>query len=407
MQKIAFYTLGCRLNQSEEEFLRRKFLEAGFIVVEPKTADIIVINTCSVTGVADKKSRQAIRALRRGNSRAKIVVMGCGAKEAKGIEGIDLFILNSDKENAFQIITDYFDLKSSNDIADLDNLSPKSNRTRALLKVQDGCNNFCAYCIVPYLRGREVSIKMEKILKESKELEKLGYKEIVISGVNVGRYKDGTKDLKALLEEILKTTSFPRIRLSSVNPQDISDELITLWKTEERLCRYFHLSLQSGSDTVLKRMGRPYDTKGYLDIVKRIRKAIPEVAITTDVIVGFPGETNGEFTETCDFVRKVGFAKLHVFPYSKRTGTKAAEMEEQVEEKIKKERAKKLREIGEELREGYIKRFVGQELLVLLEEKKGEYWYGLTGNYLRVKYKSKENLENNILVVKLTEDNIS
>lgn len=436
IRRISFLTLGCRLNQSEEEKLRRQFSEAGFFVSKLPEADLIIVNTCSVTQLADKKSRQKIRGAIKINPSAKMVVMGCGVNEAKKIRGIDLFIDNKDKNEAFKIIAKKFSsaLERPNSPKDLGNISRKNHlklpysdlsplsktkskdfasnkkRTRALLKVQDGCNNFCTYCIVPYLRGREVSVPLFNLIEEAKKLDEMGYRELVISGVNVGRYsyKTGNRkvDLAGLIKEILKNTNFPRLRLSSVNPQDITPKIIDLWAQEERLCKHLHLSLQSGSNSVLKRMRRPYTTEKYAEVVRSIREKMPDIAITTDVIVGFPGETAREFEETCEFVESLGFAKLHVFPYSIRRGTKAAEMSKQIDKKTKKERAEKLRKIGDKLYKEYRRRFIGRELPVLFEERKDGYWYGLTSNYIRVKYQSKDNLTNKILNIELSKDNI-
>ncbi len=397
MKTIAFYTLGCRLNQAEEEKLRRQFNEAGFFVARPELADIIVINTCSITGVADKKSRQAIRRLKGLNDRAKIVVIGCGANELGQLPEVDLAIGNKDKDKVFTIITQEYSLvpKFSQQ------KSSTSKRTRALLKIQDGCNNFCAYCIVPYLRGREKSLSLNELVSEAIKLRKLGYNELVLSGVNVGRHDD----LEGLINELLVKTDFPRIRLSSINPQDITPKLIKLWSRDKRLCRHFHLSLQSGCDETLKRMGRPYNGADFTKVVNLIRKEINEVAITTDVIVGFPGETAEEFTKTCDFIKKTKFAKIHVFPYSVREGTKASKMTQQIDSRIKKERAKILRDVSSKLRENYLHDFVGKTENVLFEEKKGSYWWGLTSNYIKVRYEGKV-LINQILPVTLKKENI-
>lgn len=420
MHKVSFHTLGCRLNQAEEESLRRDFLEAGFMITEPSSADLVIVNTCSVTALADKKSRQAIRKLKNENCKLKIVVIGCGAKAAKDMPEVDLVIPNKDKDKVLKIILRHLNIDLSDyALYPIPNTQYSQSRTRALLKVQDGCNNFCTYCIVPHLRGQEVSISADKLVKEAKKLEKMGHKELVISGVNVGKYEYSTDNGKLisqsqdnktiklvdLIRLILNETDFPRIRLSSINPQDITDELIELWATEERLCRHFHLSLQSGSDTVLKRMGRPYYAHKYYSVVKKITQKIWDVAITTDIIVGFPGETDEEFQETCDFVNKVGFSKIHVFPYSKRKGTRATLMINQVDQETKKQRAKALRQIGANLRRTSLKQFREVPFEVLFEERKGDYWYGLTSNYIKVSHKSNQNLTNTIKTIKLGKSN--
>lgn len=403
MKTFSFITLGCRLNQAEEEKLRRELAEAGILVSEPENADFCIVNTCSVTAVADRKSRQAIHRLKTKNDNIKIIVIGCGAEIAAKYPEVELWIPNSDKENTFKNIRGKFKLTIGNKTVDR-----KSKRTRALLKIQDGCNNFCAYCIVPYLRGREVSVPSKEVISEAKKLEKMGYQELVLSGVNVGKYKSGqAKNLTELIKLLLLETEFKRIRLSSINPQDITDEMVALWKGEKRLCRHFHLSLQSGSTSVLKRMRRPYTSEKYLELSTKIIQEIPDMAITTDVIVGFPGETEKEFAETCDFVKKANLAKLHVFPYSERAGTRAATMEEPVPKEVRKERAKKLREIGKELETRFKNRFLGKELEVLFEEEKDGLWYGLNSNYIRIKYQSKQDLENQFKKIKLNKENLA
>lgn len=430
-KRVYFYTLGCRLNQAEEESIKRQFLLTGFTVVDPKYADIIIINTCSVTSVADKKSKIAIRKLKRENGAARIVVMGCAAKGVTGMSEVDLIISNQEKDKTFEIIS------SSKLISSKFTQKPRARtqnldiRTRALLKVQDGCNNFCTYCIVPYLRGREKSVPFLEVLKEAKRMEKMGYREIVISGVNVGKYsspidktvipkiktstEEGIINLEGLLRTILSETKIPRIRLSSINPQDVSEGLINLWAKESRLCRHLHLSLQSGSDLILKKMGRPYTKKQYLDLVKKIRKQIPGIAITTDLIVGFPGETEREFQETKDFVKKILFARIHVFPYSKRERTKAANMLNQINENEKKNRSKKLRSISKNLSNDFKKKFIGTEQEVLFEgfdrklnkkNQKKKDWLGLTSNYIKVRYESEKDLKNKILKIRLNKSNI-
>jgi threonylcarbamoyladenosine tRNA methylthiotransferase MtaB len=400
-------------------------METGLLVADPKSADICIVNTCSVTAMADKKSHQAIRSLKKNNPKLKLVVIGCGAEAARGIEGVDFIVPNKDKDKAFQIISSkYLNSKSqiTNDNRGAENLKAiqasktdsGSGRTRALLKIQDGCNNFCAYCIVPHLRGREVSVPAEEVIREAKKLRKMGYQELVLSGVNVGKYDSNGLNLTGLIAQILKATDFPRIRLSSINPQDITGEMINLWAGEPRLCRHFHLSLQSGCTMVLKRMGRPYTAEEYLDLSTKIVQRIPEMAITTDVIVGFPGETEKEFKDTESFIKKAPLAKLHVFRYSKRAGTRAAVAPDQVSPDLKKSRSTSLLRSSEVLEKKFKERFLGQEVEVLFEEKKrasenGEvpYWYGLTSNYIRVKYQSNEDLENKFKTVKLSPENLA
>lgn len=403
MKTFSFLTLGCRLNQAEEEKLRRAVLEHGFFVTEPDKADFLVVNTCSVTAVADRKTRQLIKRVKKENPKLVVIVTGCGAGLAKDYEEVSFWVSNEDKDRAIDLIFKKYALKK-----EMPKELGRSKRTRALLKIQDGCNNFCAYCIVPYLRGREVSLSSSEIIVEAKKLEQLGYRELVLSGVNVGKYScelsGETLNLVGVIKKLLAETNFQRIRLSSVNPQDITDEMIALWAGDQRLARHLHLSLQSGTTSVLKRMGRPYSAEKYLSLSKKIVQKIPEMAITTDVIVGFPGETDEEFEQTVKFVQAVGFAKLHVFRYSPREGTRAAKMEGQVSEKIKTERSKKLLKIGKELERSFKEKFIGKELEVLFEENKNGEWLGLSTNYIRLAQKTSENLENQFKKVVVTEE---
>lgn len=401
-------------------------MKAGFLVTAPEKADICIVNTCSVTAVADKKSRKAIQKLKIDNPNLLIVVTGCGARQAKDLPEVNMWIPNNDKERIFGLVLKELKLKNLDLIRNSKlEIRNSSTRTRALLKVQDGCNNFCAYCIVPHLRGREVSYPLEAVIKEAKKLRQMGYQELVLSGVNVGKYNNNGLDLTGLIKKILKETDFPRIRLSSINPQDVTDEMLKLWVGEPRLCRHFHLSLQSGSSSVLKRMGRPYTAEEYLNLSNKIVQLMPEAAITTDIIVGFPGETEEEFKETLDFVNKANLAKLHVFRYSKRAGTRAAVMPSQVPDFVKKERSTLLLRSSRVLEEEFKKRFLGEEMTVLFEKfipvKTGSYtnmdsgsgsgmtkvWYGLTSNYIRVKYLTGENLENRFKRIKLTNENLA
>lgn len=422
---FAFKTLGCRLNQAEEESLRRQVMEQGHFVSEPARADICIVNTCSVTAVADKKSHMAIKRLKKENPNLKIVVIGCGAKMAKDYPEIDLWVENSEKKGTLKKVLDKF----SNMLA---NKEPKQSskkalkRTRALLKIQDGCNNFCAYCIVPHLRGREVSYSMGEVIDEAKKLEEMGCQELVLSGVNVGKYqvknqrpitinqkevnlseKDRMLDLTGLIKELLEKTAFPRIRLSSINPQDVTDGMIELWAKEDRLCPHFHLSLQSGSNKILKKMGRPYSREDYLKLSKKIAQKVPNAAITTDVIVGFPGETDDDFKDSFELAKEVGLAKLHVFRYSKRAGTRASLDSEQISDSIKKERSQKLLKLSKELEDNYRERYLGKVVEVLFEEQKDGFFYGLTPNYIRVKLTSKDDLTNKLKKIKLQEENLA
>ena len=318
--RVALETLGCKLNQSETEMLSRQLEQAGCKVVSAvEKADIYILNTCTVTHVADRKSRHFLRMARRRNPDAMIIAIGCYAERSfqdlSEIEGVDIVAGNKDKMNLAQVLKDAGYFKS----IEAKSNSVRGNRTRSFIKAQDGCNNFCSYCIVPVVRGREKSLPPDQVINEINQRVADGYQEIVLTGTEIGRYFSGGLDLKWLLERILSDTGILRLRLSSVQPQEISPELIRLWKNP-RLCRHFHISLQSGSDAVLRRMNRRYSTVDYSKAVELIRSEIPDVAVTTDIIVGFPGESEDEFQESFDFCREMKFARIHVFPYSIREG---------------------------------------------------------------------------------------
>lgn len=397
---FSFYTLGCRLNQAEEESFRRELAALGFLVSAPEKADYCIINTCSVTALAEKKSRQAIRHLKSANPNLKIIITGCASASAASEVKADLVVSNKEKEQTIKKVLNHFYIEVTKD----ESPGPKKYRTRALLKVQDGCDNFCAYCIVPFLRGREVSRPVDEILEEAVELDRLGYRELVISGVNVGKYKsilgEDTLFLVDLLRLLLQKTDFPRIRLSSINPQDLSDDLIQLWSQEERLCRHFHLSLQSGSNGVLKRMGRPYTSEKYLDLINRVYELMPEMGITTDLIVGFPGETDQDFKNSLNLIREARLAKVHVFRYSNREGTRAAKDPEQIPAQVIKARSIEAAKVSDELHQNFINRNLGTNR-VLFEYKRNGYWTGLTSNYIRVRHKSDEDLSNKLMDIPL------
>ena len=401
--KIALETLGCKLNQAETESLARQFVQAGYELVEhPAEADVYILNTCTVTRTADAKARHLLRSAHRQNPDVFIIATGCYAQrtaaELKGIEGVDWVVDNRDKENLLQklkiIPQKVPTLKESTCLSAL-------FRTRSFLKIQDGCQNYCAYCIVPFVRINETSAPPDAITGEIKLREAEGYQEIVLTGTRVGGYNFSGLELKGLLGKILNETKIPRIRLSSLQPQEISPELIKLWKNN-RLCPHFHLSLQSGSATILERMKRHYSPEDYERAVNLIRKEVPAVAITTDVIIGFPGETDKEFEESLEFCRQTGFARIHVFSYSPRSGTEAAIMPGQVPDKVKKKRSQQMLALAEESSRKFKDSFAGVAMDVLWEKQTddGE-WTGTTGNYIRVFTKSDENLSNKLRSTKV------
>jgi threonylcarbamoyladenosine tRNA methylthiotransferase MtaB len=406
--KVLFETLGCKLNQAETEALARQFAFAGYeLATDVKEADVYILNTCTVTHTADSKSRHLLRLAHRRNPQALLVATGCYAQrvasELAEIEGVRLVVGNEQKVDLLQILQGigHSDGLNSSGEGSAGTVKADVLRTRALIKIQDGCRNFCAYCIVPFVRSNEKSVPLVQVIREVGQRAKEGYQEVVLTGTRVGAYSSGGIDLKGLLERILKETDIPRIRLSSLQPQEISPELISLWRNS-RLCPHFHLSLQSGSATVLARMKRRYTPAEYEQTVALIRKKVPAVAITTDIIVGFPGETDGEFRESLEFCRCLEFARIHVFPFSSRSGTEAAKMAGQVAEKTKKERSQKMLALAEESARRFKEKFAG-ELLDVLWEKQTEdgLWSGVTGNYIRVYTRGNRDLGNKLLSVEM------
>lgn len=402
--KIALETLGCKLNQAETETLARQFMGIGHILVKQvEDADIYVLNTCTVTHTADSKSRNLLRRARKRNPVALIIVTGCYAERLPSdlakLGVVDLVIGNEGKNNLVKHLQkNGFLFNTNNDY------SPgveSTLRTRAFIKIQDGCCNYCTYCIVPYVRGNEKSIPINEVLQQVKQRVIEGYQEIVLTGTRIGAYESNGTLLKDLVERILTDTEILRLRLSSLQPQEISPELLRLW-SNERLCPHFHLSLQSGSDSVLKRMNRRYTTTEYEKTVALIRAMVPRVAITTDTIVGFPSETDEEFRQNLAFCRHLNFARIHVFPFSPRSGTKAAQMSGQIPDKVKKSRKEEMLKLAQDCLRNFQSQYTGDKLDVLWEKQTGEgVWSGITGNYLRVYKKDGANLQNRISAAKL------
>ena len=403
-KKVAFYTLGCKVNQYETNAIAQKFIERGYEKVEfEEKADIYVINTCSVTNMADKKSRQIIRQAKTHNENAIVVATGCYAQvnkeELEKIEELDIIVGNSDKSNIVEIVEKYSSkyeqvgkIEEENEFQDFGTVT-YTEKTRAVIKVQDGCNNFCSYCIIPYAKGRVRSRKPESVIKEIKEIVKTGIQEVVITGIHVASYgkdfEDGTK-LIDLLEEINKIEGLKRIRLGSLEPNLITEEFVERLGNVNKICDHFHLSLQSGCNDTLKRMNRKYTTEEFEKGVNLLRDKFPDVALTTDIIVGFPGETEEEFNITYKFLEKIKFSKMHVFKYSRRKGTKADLMDNQIAPQIQELRSKLLLELSDINQEEYNKKYIGETLEVLIEEQDGEYIKGHTKNYLLVNSKSQE-----------------
>ena len=400
--RVALDTLGCKLNQAETESLARQLVAAGYELVESvDEADIYILNTCTVTHIADRKARNLMRQAHRRNGNARLIAIGCyverSPQELGQIEGIDLVLGNDQKERVLDRLRELGCPASS---SSGEQGVYHYGRNRSFLKIQDGCNNFCSYCIVPLVRSRVESVPVEKVVAEIKNRAIDGAKEVVLTGTEIGAYDSESVDLIGLLKRILAETAVTRLRLSSLQPQEISAELLELWG-DSRLCPHFHLALQSGSDSVLERMKRRYTTADYQRAVILIRASLLEAAITTDVIVGFPGETETEFEESYEFCWQTGFARIHVFPYSRRPGTEAAGMPDQVSEKVKKKRVQKMLALAEESAHDFKQCFLGRTMTVLWEQKSGGVWSGYTANYIRVYNKNNEDLANQLIPVKL------
>lgn len=399
--------------------MMQKFKEAGYKIVDMDAgkSDICIINTCTVTNMSDRKSRHALRKIKEKNPNAIIVATGCYAQVAKSeleqMSEIDIVIGNDEKKDVVKYVEKYIENKSK--VINIQDISKQqeyvdmgqityTEKTRAVIKVQDGCNQFCTYCIIPYARGRVRSRKLENVIEEIKGISEEGIQEVVITGIHVASYgKDFNKEdgLIELLEEINKIKGIKRIRLGSLEPQIITDEFMKRLIKLEKICHHFHLSLQSGCDDTLKRMNRKYNTEIFREIVHRLRNAYNDVILTTDIIVGFPGETQEEFNKTYDFLREIKFYKMHVFPYSPRRGTVAEKMPNQVDGNIKEERSKKLIELSNKNQKEYNERYIGENVEVLFEEKDGDFYKGHTQNYIVVKYRTDENLENKIKSVEI------
>lgn len=404
--------------------MAEQFIDNNYEIVNfEEFADVYIINTCTVTNMSDRKSRQIIRRAKQINPNSILVATGCYAQTAKEelekITDIDLIVGNTEKKDIVKIVEEYRDNKNRERVKMSDINKQKefvdfgsviyTEKTRAVIKVQDGCNNFCSYCIIPYAKGRVRSRKLESVVKEITEIAEKGIKEVVITGIHVASYGidfDNNTRLIDLLEAIQKIDGIKRIRLGSLEPNIITEEFVNRLKKVTKMCDHFHLSLQSGCDETLKRMNRKYTAETFEKEVNLLRKTFPDVALTTDVIVGFPGETEEEFNETYKYLSKIRFTKLHVFKYSPRKGTVAAKMKNQIDSTVKEKRSHKLIELSNECEIEFLDRYVGKELKVLFEKQDGEYIKGHTTNYLVVKAKETE-LENQIKDVKIvSRDNL-
>lgn len=417
LKKVAFITLGCKVNQYETNAMIQKFVESGYKVVEHhEVADIYVVNTCTVTNMSDRKSRQMLRRVKELNPNAIIVACGCyvqvAKEEVEKIEEIDLVLGNNEKKEIVEYIEKYInenekqieieDVMYQKEFVDFGTVT-YTEKTRAVIKVQDGCDRFCSYCIIPYARGRVRSRKPESIIKEIENISKEGIKEVVITGIHIASYgKDFKEEYKLidLLEDINKIEGIQRIRLGSIEPLLITQEFIGRLAKLDKICNHFHLSLQSGCDDTLKRMNRRYTTKQFDEIVKILRDNYCDVMLTTDIIVGFPGETDEEFNNTYEYLKKIKFYKMHVFKYSPRKGTKAASMPNQVNGNVKEERSQKLIQLSNENEKYYNEKYINKNVEVLFEEEKENVYKGHTKNYILAYCKSKDSLENKVLETK-------
>lgn len=391
----------------------QKFIEKNYEIVDfEEKADIYVINTCTVTNMSDKKSRQIIRRAKHINKNSILVVVGCYAQVAKDkleqIEDVDIVLGNNEKSNIVQCIEQYekilvTDVMGQKEFVEF-GTTTYTDKTRAVIKVQDGCDRFCSYCIIPYARGRVRSRKIENIVEEISQIAKNGIREVVITGIHIASFgkdfKDGTT-LIDLLEAINKIDGIERIRLGSLEPTIINEEFLGRLTKLEKICDHFHLSLQSGCNETLKRMNRKYTTEEFEHIVNLLRNTYPEVALTTDIIVGFPGETKEEFENTYKFLSRIKFMKMHIFKYSQRNGTKAAIMENQVDGNIKEERSNILIELSDKNEKEFMEKYIGKQVKVLFEQIVGEYIEGHTKNYIIVKVPKNEAIENEIKTVKI------
>lgn len=410
--QVHLTTLGCRLNEAELEHWANGFQQKGFEIVPASTrADMVVINTCAVTREAARKSRQLIRRTHRHNPRAKIVVSGCYSSLSPGVSneiaGIDLVIPNQDKDRLVEITTEKLALENMPALASVPGESPlfRRGRNRAFVKIQDGCRNQCTFCIVTVARGEERSRPVHAIIDEINQLYTQGINEVVLTGVHVGGYgSDINSNLFTLLQHVLQDTDMPRIRLGSVEPWDLPEHFFSLFE-DQHMMPHLHLPLQSGSDRILKRMARRCSTKNFKRLVSAARETHPDFNLTTDIIVGFPGETGTDWQTGLDFIREIGFSHIHIFAYSPRHGTRAATLTDQITPTVKKSRSKELHALARQLKQTYYKRFLGREVPVLWEggyETEMDDFYGYTHNFMRVKSSQPEgHLQNQVLPASL------
>ncbi len=414
--KVSFYTLGCKVNLYETEVIMNNFKNKGYKIVPfDSPSDICIINTCTVTNTSDKKSRNIIRQAIKNNPNSVVVVMGCYSQvrsnEILNIPGVNIIIGNTNKSKVVELVEEYISNKKNiNLVSDITKvpfekmeLDKFETRTRAFVKIQDGCNNFCSYCIIPYARGNIRSKEKEDVIKEIINLVNNDYKEVVLTGIHTGHYgKDKYNyDFSDLLNELCNINGLERIRISSIEITELDDKFIETLKNNIKIVNHIHIPLQSGCDKTLKEMNRKYNTNYFLNKINEIRKVRPDISITTDVIVGFPNEDDIDFNNTVEFIKKVNFSKVHVFPYSRRVGTVADSMPNQVDDKIKKERVKKLLNLSNTLEKDYMNKFINKEEEVLIEKYENGIIMGHASNYIPVKCKGKSCDINKIINIKI------
>lgn len=415
--KIAVYTLGCKVNTYESEYVIKEFLKRGYTLTDfsDNSADIYLINTCTVTNTSDQKSRKMIRQARAKNKDAIVVAMGCFTQirnnDNQIMDFVDIVIGNKDKSKIVDLTEEY--IKNKQKIAKIEDINEAdfddmeisyfNTRTRALVKIEDGCENFCSYCIIPYVRGKVRSKRPEKVVEEVKKLVSNGYKEIVLTGIHTGHYGSDLKDydFSDLLLELEKIDGLDRIRISSIEITELNDKFLSILKNSKKIVNHIHIPLQAGSNHILKLMNRKYDKKYYLDKINKIREIRPDMAFTTDVIVGFPKESDRDFNETISFVKEVSFAGGHVFPYSRRNGTPASQMTGQITKEEKHIRCKELISVFDSLEESYYKKHIRSTLIVIPENYEDGFLTGHSDNYLKVRFSGCEELLGKEVKVKI------
>jgi threonylcarbamoyladenosine tRNA methylthiotransferase MtaB len=418
LKRVAFYTLGCKTNQYDTEAMQEQFVKKGYRVVDfQEDSDVYVVNTCTVTHLGDRKSRQMIRKAHRQNPNAVIAVAGCyvqqAAEEILTIPGVRVALGTKNRnriveyvemaETTESVINGVEDIMKIREFEDTP-IEAYDGKTRAVLKIQEGCSQYCAYCIIPYVRGPIRSRKPESVRQEVERLAAAGFKEIVLTGIHIASYGKDLKDtnLLALLQDIHDIPGIERIRIGSIEPTLLTEEFVRAARDLPKVCRHYHISLQSGCDATLKRMNRRYTTEQYREIVDRLRREIPEAAVTTDIMVGFPGETGEEFADTYAFTEAIAFSKIHVFQYSPRQGTPAASFADQIPSDVKEQRSRKLIALGQRLEQDFMDRFLGKEVTVLFEDESADrkgYYEGHTDHYIRVIAAGRPELEGRLMPV--------